>query len=211
MLDNPQLLFVAGPNGAGKSTFSKVLSQPGAIIFDVDKIIPQIEGQWPKMPKKQVYLAATQEFFKQANITIQKRQHFTLETSFRDEELVAIAAEFKRYGYTTSMVYLTLGNLGNSISRVNKRVLNGGHFVDAKNIKLNYENGLQCLERFADQFDNLDIVDASKDKYTLESLLKVEHRHLVYFNNELPLNLKETITNIADRYRGNPKGYFPDR
>jgi predicted ABC-type ATPase len=150
MPDHPQLLFVAGPNGAGKSTFSKVLSQHGAIIFDVDKIIPQIEKRSPEMPKKQVYIAATQEFFNQANNAIKKRQHFTLETSFRDEELVAIAAEFKRRGYTTNMVYLTLGDLGDSISRVNKRVLKGGHFVDDKNIKLNYENGLQCLERFAD-------------------------------------------------------------
>lgn len=211
MPDKPQLLFVAGPNGAGKSTFSKVLSQHGAIIFDVDKIIPQIEKGSAEMPKKQVYIAATQEFFNQANNAIKKRQHFTLETSFRDEELVAIATEFKRHGYTTNMVYLTLGALEDSISRVNKRVLKGGHFVDGKNIKLNYENGLQCLERFADQFDNLDIVDASKDKHTLDSLLKVEHRRLVYFNDELPSNLKQIITNIADRYRNNLKGYSPDR
>jgi dephospho-CoA kinase len=40
MQNNPQLLFVAGPNGAGKSTFSKTFSKPGAIIFDVDKVIP---------------------------------------------------------------------------------------------------------------------------------------------------------------------------
>ena len=55
MPDNPQLLFVAGPNGAGKSTFSKELSLPGAVIFDVDKVIARIEAQSPGIPKKQVY------------------------------------------------------------------------------------------------------------------------------------------------------------
>lgn len=50
MSNNPQLLYVAGPNGAGKSTFSKDLSEPGAIIFDVDKVIARIEAQSPVMP-----------------------------------------------------------------------------------------------------------------------------------------------------------------
>jgi predicted ABC-type ATPase len=40
----PKLLFVAGPNGVGKSTFSKLLSEPDAIIFDVDKVIARIEA-----------------------------------------------------------------------------------------------------------------------------------------------------------------------
>ena len=130
MPDNPQLLFVAGPNGAGKSTFSKQLSAPGAIIFDVDKVIAHIEAQSPGMPKKKVYDAATQEFFKQATEAIRLKQHFTLETNFRDKELVDIAAQFKKYGYTTNMVYLTLESIEESISRVNERVLDGGHFVD---------------------------------------------------------------------------------
>jgi predicted ABC-type ATPase len=45
MSNNPQLLFVAGPNGAGKSTFSKELSEPDAVIFDVDKVIARIKAQ----------------------------------------------------------------------------------------------------------------------------------------------------------------------
>jgi predicted ABC-type ATPase len=91
MSNNPQLLYVSGPNGAGKSTFSKELSNPGAIIFDVDKVIARIEAQSPSMPKKKVYEDATQEFFNQANEAIKRKQHFTLETNFRDKELVDIA------------------------------------------------------------------------------------------------------------------------
>ena len=105
MSNNPQLLYVAGPNGAGKSTFSKELSAPGAIIFDADKVIARIEAQAPGMPKKKVYDTATMEFFNQAKEAIRLKQHFTLETNFRDKELMDIAQEFKRYGYTTNMVY----------------------------------------------------------------------------------------------------------
>jgi predicted ABC-type ATPase len=77
MPNDPQLLFVAGPNGAGKSTVSKSLSNPGAIIFDVDKIIPGIEAESHEMPKRQVYLAATQQFFNQATEAIRKRQQLS--------------------------------------------------------------------------------------------------------------------------------------
>ena len=148
MSNNPQLLYIAGPNGAGKSTFSKDLSEPGAIIFDVDIVIARIEAQSPDMPKKQVYDTATQEFFNKANEAVRLKQHFTLETNFRDKGLMDIAAQFKQYGYTTNMVYLTLESIEESISRVNERVLDGGHFVDHKNILLNYNEGLQYLERF---------------------------------------------------------------
>ena len=205
MSNNPQLLYVAGPNGAGKSTFSKELSAPGAIIFDADKVIARIEAQAPGMPKKKVYDTATQEFFNQAKEAIRLKQHFTLETNFRDAELMDIAQEFKRYGYTTNMVYLTLDSIEQSIYRVNNRVLNGGHFVDHKNIRLNYDEGLQYLERFADGFDNLEIVDGSKDFGGFKSLLSRKQQELVYLSTDLPASVKQTILNIADRYRNNSR------
>lgn len=138
----PQLLFVAGPNGAGKSTFSKELSQPSAVIFDVDKVIARIEAQSPGMRPKQLYQAATDEFFDLATEAVRKKQNFTLETNFRDEQLLDIVAKFKRNGYTTNMVYLTLASIDQSVYRVNERVKDGGHFVDLKNIKQNYDLGL---------------------------------------------------------------------
>lgn len=205
MSNNPQLLYVAGPNGAGKSTFSKELSKPGAIIFDVDKVIARIEAQSPGMPKKKVYDTATQEFFNQANEAIRLKQHFTLETNFRDKELVDIANEFKQRGYTTNMFYLTLESIEQSMSRVNKRVLNGGHFVDNKNIVLNYDEGLQYLERFADRFDKLEIIHGSKDPGKFRSLLNIENQQLVYLSDDLPVGVAQTILNIADRFRDNSR------
>lgn len=196
----PQLLFVAGPNGAGKSTFSKKLSDPGAVIFDVDKVIARIEAQSPDMPKKRVYQAATNEFFKQATDAVKQKQHFTLETNFRDEDLLNIVAEFKRHNYVTNLVYLVLKNIKESVSRVNQRVKNGGHYVDHKNIEQNYELGLQYLERFADRFDNLEIIDASGNDFKLRSVLSIQQQQLVYLSADLPTGVEETIKHIASRY-----------
>jgi predicted ABC-type ATPase len=210
MSNNPQLLYVAGPNGAGKSTFSKELSEPGAIIFDVDKVIARIEAQSPGMPKKKVYDTATQEFFNKANEAIRLKQYFTLETNFRDKELVDIAAQFKRYGYTTNMVYLTLESIEQSTVRVNERVLDGGHFVDHKNILLNYNEGLQYLERFANRFDKLEIIHNLKDRGKFKSLLNIENQQLVYLSADLPAGVEQTVINIADLYRNNSRGEDDD-
>jgi|SRR5665213_392782 len=198
MSNNPQLLFVAGPNGAGKSTFSKQLSGPNAIIFDVDKVIARIEAQSPDMPKRQVYQAATQEFFSQAKEAVKLKQHFTLETNFRDQQLMDVVAEFKRFGYTTNMIYLTLDNIEQSIDRVNERVTNGGHYVDHKNIRQNYEQGLIYLEQFAKRFDHLEIIDASGPNRQLRSLLRVKQQKVGYLSDNLPKRVAKTVTAIAD-------------
>ena len=203
MSNNPQLLFVAGPNGAGKSTFSKELSEPGAVIFDVDKVVLRIEAQLPNMPKKQVYEEATQEFFKQATAAVKDNRHFTLETNFRDEGLADIVAQFKGYGYTTNLIYLTLESIDQSVFRVNQRVKNGGHFVDLKTIEQNYKLGLQYLEKFADRFDNLEVVNASGDFAKMRSLLSVQEKQLVYLNEDLPDWIESELTNIANSYKNN--------
>ncbi|HEY4198446.1 MAG TPA: AAA family ATPase [Mucilaginibacter sp.] len=206
MSNSPQLLFVAGPNGAGKSTLSKELSEPNAIIFDVDKVIAQIEAQSPGISKKQVYQAATEEFYKQANQAIRQKQHFTLETNFRDEGLVDIVSEFKRFGYITNMVYLTLERIEQSMDRVNQRVKNGGHYVDLKNIRQNYTLGLEYLERFAGRFDNLEIVDASGSAGRLRSLLSIRQNQLVFLTGDPPEWIIPTLNGIAARFSQNDRG-----
>jgi predicted ABC-type ATPase len=171
-------------------------------------ISPKRPAQSPGMPKKQVYDTATQEFFNQANEAVRLKQHFTLETNFRDKELVDIAAKFKQYGYTTNMVYLTLESVEESISRVKERVLDGGHFVDHKNILLNYNEGLQYLERFAGSFDKLAIINSSKDLGKFKSLLNIENKQLVYLSDDLPAGVRPIVINIANRY--NSRGLNDD-
>lgn len=198
---NPQLLFVAGPNGAGKSTFSKKLSNPGAFIFDPDKVLARIEAQLPGMPQKKLYHAMSLEFFKNANESLWRKQDFTLETNFRDENLMEVLARFKQYGYSANMAYLVLSNIKESVSRVNQRVKNGGHYVDHKNIEQNYDLGLKYLERFADSFDNLEIIDASGNDFQLRSVLSIQQKTLIHLSADLPLSVEDTIKRIAIRFK----------
>ena len=106
------------------------------------------------------------------------------------------------------MVYLALESIEESISRVKERVLDGGHFVDHKNILLNYNEGLQYLERFADSFDKLAIIYSSKDPGKFKSLLNIENKQLVYLSDDLPAGVRPIVINIADRY--NSRGLDDD-
>jgi len=119
-----------------------------------------------------------------------------------------ISPKQPQYGYTTNMVYLALESIEESISRVKERVLDGGHFVDHKNILLNYNEGLQYLERFADSFDKLAIIYSSKDPGKFKSLLNIENKQLVYLSDDLPAGVRPIVINIADRY--NSRGLDDD-
>lgn len=119
-----------------------------------------------------------------------------------------IAGQFKRFGYTTNMIYLTLEHINQSSDPVNERVNDGGHYVDLKSIQQNYHLGLQYLERFADRFDNLDILDASGSLFRLGSLLSIRQNQVVRLTKAPPEWIKPLLDRIVSRF--NPGGRNTD-
>lgn len=200
--ETPQLLIVGGPNGAGKSTYSGRLSPVGAIVIDVDVITARLQARLPAdIPIESISFAVQSVFLDAVEEAIKKKQHFTIETNFRDNELMDTIARFKQNGYETKMIYMTLNNVELSIERVKQRVNAGGHFVDESSIRYNYEEGLKNLEYFSGRFDNLEIIDASQNQGQIIRLLSIKQQQLVYLSNDLPTAVAQTVTNIAGRYQ----------
>jgi len=198
--ENPQLTIVGGPNGAGKSTYSGGLSPMGAFVFDADIITARVAARLPPdVPVESIYFAVQSVFLDFVEEAIKKKQHFTIETNFRDNELMDTIARFKQNGYDTSMIYLTLNDVEQSIDRVTQRVSTGGHFVDEASIRYNFEEGLKNLEYFSDRFDNLEIIEVSKRPGQLRTLLKIKEQQLIYLSDDLPAGVEQTIINITDR------------
>lgn len=198
---NPQLTIVGGPNGAGKSTYSRDLSPKGAVVFDADIIIARVAARLPQdVPVESIHFAVQSVFLDFVEEAIKKKQDFTIETNFRDNQLMDTIARFKQNGYDTGMIYMTLNDVELSIDRVKLRVSTGGHFVDEASIRYNYEEGLKNLEYFSGRFDNLEIIDVSKGPGELKSLLKIKQQRLIYLNDDLPAAVEETVLNIARRF-----------
>jgi predicted ABC-type ATPase len=204
--ENPQLTIVGGPNGAGKSTYSGGLSPLGAFVFDADIITARVTAKLPSdVPIESIYFAVQSVFLDFVEEAIGKKQHFTIETNLRDNELMDTIARFKQNGYDTTMIYLTLNDVEHSIDRVKQRVSTGGHFVDENSIRYNFEEGLKNLEYFSDRFDNLNIIDASDDHGEVRLLLSIKSQRLAYLSDDLPSGLEQTVISIANRYRNNSR------
>ena len=203
--ENPQLLIVGGPNGAGKSTYSGGLSAIGAFVFDADIITARMKVRFPDVTNESIYYAVQAAFLDNVEEAIDKKQHFTIETNFRDNELMNTIALFKQKGYDTSMIFLLLNNVELSIERVKQRISTGGHFVDEGSIRYNFEEGLKNLEYFAGRFDNLDIIDSSADHGQVRLLLSLKQQQLVYLSDDLPISVQQMVTKIAGRFRGYPR------
>jgi len=204
--DNPQLLIVAGPNGAGKSTFSKDLSAAGAFIFDADKETAKIEALYPGLPSESISYAVEQYFQDCIAQALNNKTDFTVETNLRDAGLMNIVNRFKENDYVASIVYMGLGDVKQSMDRVNARVKGGGHFVDTGSILYNYAEGLKNFEYLAGRFDNLEFIDASGNLYELKSLLSVQNREVVFVSNDLPEWANPAISSTVKRFsRSSPK------
>lgn len=198
--ENPQLLIIAGPNGAGKSTFSKDLSPAGAFIFDADKEILRIEAQYPGLPVDSLSYAVQQYFLDCVDTALKNKNNFTIETNFRDANLMDTVGRFKENGYDVSVVYIGLSDVKQSMDRVTARVKGGGHFVDTGSIRYNYEQGLKNLAYFAKRFDNIEFIDASGNLYEPHSLLSVQNRQVVFVTTGAPKWAAPTLSEITGHF-----------
>ncbi|WCT12296.1 zeta toxin family protein [Mucilaginibacter jinjuensis] len=197
---NPQLLIIGGPNGAGKSTFSKDLSPEGALIYDADIVKARISAKFPDLPDESIYYAIEQDYLDNIDAILKLRQHFTVETNFRDAGLLSTVTRFKEASYDTTLVYMCLRSVEQSMDRVNRRVRNGGHFVDNNSISYNFNKGLKNLEYFANRFDNIEVIDVSNDVLHIKSLLSVQDKQLIYYDENSPDWTKNYLQNIARQY-----------
>jgi predicted ABC-type ATPase len=197
---NPQLLIIGGPNGAGKSTFSKDLSPEGALIYDADIVKARLSVKFPDLPDESIYYAIEQDYLDNIDTALKLRQHFTLETNFRDAELLNTVTRFKEAGYDTTLVYMCLRSVEQSMDRVNRRVRNGGHFVDNNSVSYNFNIGLKNLEYFANRFDNIEVIDVSNDVLHIKSLLSVQDKQLMYYDEKSPDWTKTYLLKIVQQY-----------
>lgn len=183
-----QFTVIAGPNGAGKSTFSARMSKSGTLIFDPDVEKRKIERQYPDISDDAIEAALTRKYGNFELKAIGVQQHLTVETNLRNDFLAERAAFFKEIGYQTRLVFMLLPNVESSMDRVNLRVKQKGHFVDAESIRLNFEKSLENLYRVASIFDQFMLVCAAANRIISqpELLLTVKHGDLVQRNNNVP-------------------------
>lgn len=164
----PTLLVVSGPNGAGKSTYINSLlpeAFEGIISFDRDKTRMSFEQEIRSDPLSADELTAKATLLMEARLekamdsAIAAKAHFVLETPLSHPDYWKYIDRFERNGYQVQLNYLCLDNIRACKFRVEQRVSEGGHHVDARTIKGVYEMNLRYINDYKGTFKVIELYD----------------------------------------------------
>ena len=200
---------IAGTNGAGKTSLQSMLRQAHLVncnIVNIDAItinenlLPEDPLRYQKELNKQV----DRKFRELCLEAIRNNVDFAFECNLRDNQIKYLSL-FDEAGYKINLVYLWLYDVELSFERVEYRVAQGGHSVGKISIESNFYEGLRNLNDSFQDWDNLFIIDNSKDihKNNIENLplvFYIVNGDIKYYNSNIDFNLIEkSFPEIANK------------
>ncbi len=175
--ENPKLLILAGPNGSGKSTAYAKLTQdisklPETLIEatqiyvcpdDIAKL-DEFVNEYLNLEDR-AYAAAIRaeemrEDFLESGIS------FTFETVLSHPSKLDFIERAAKKGYQIDTIYVSTKDPEINLTRVAKRVVQGGHDVDSEKVKLRYERSMKLagklmfLSNYGILIDNSETIGA---------------------------------------------------
>jgi predicted ABC-type ATPase len=117
------------------------------------------------------------ELMSAMRLAIKERNHFVLETPLSHPDHWKYIDLFENNGYQVQLNYLGLNKVGDCKARVAKRVIEGGHHVDADTIKGVFEKNLEFINAYLGTFQLIELYDGMKIPTLLVSM---EHDQIVY-------------------------------
>lgn len=155
-----QIYVIAGPNGAGKTTFAMRHLQgeiPGLHFVNADLIAA---GLSPLDRGTGVEAAAGRLMLAEINRLTAQGSCFAFETTLAGRSYLRRIDQWRRDGYRVVLLYLSLGNPEDAVSRVAERVRQGGHSVPEDVVRRRFHAGLRNLrELYIGRVDEWRVLD----------------------------------------------------
>ncbi len=139
---NKEIFIIAGPNGAGKTTFARnfIPEIPSISQFINADLIAY--GLSPFNPEKEA-IQAGKLMIKQIDKCVSRSESFCIETTLSGKNYISKINEWKKLGYTVTLIFLQLSNVELAIQRVATRVKQGGHNIPKDVIERRFHAGIQ--------------------------------------------------------------------
>lgn len=177
--------IIAGPNGSGKSAFLKYAWDSGIIGKDDgpylcgDDIAIQLKRAQVNLDEDALNRQAQQIVFNKRQEFMKEGISFVYETVCSHPSHLTFFQELKKHGYVLSLIYIATDDASINVSRVAKRVQEGGHNVPLEKIRTRYDRCLQLYPQLLKLCDNALVFDNSQ---TLELCLSKNNSRIVIQN-----------------------------
>lgn len=173
--DRPILIVVAGPNGSGKTTITKKLLMhqwmQGCEYINPDEIAQHEFGGWNDRTS---ILKAAQRAEQIRNACIADRKSLALETVFSADDKVEFIKAAHKAGFFIRVFFVCTSEPSINITRVGRRVLEGGHEVPMNKIISRYYKSIANCVTVAPLVDRLYFYDNSAENEDAKLLFKVK-------------------------------------
>ena len=145
MTASKRILIIAGPNGAGKTTFATEFLPNEAncpIFINADLIASGLSPFRPEL----VAIQAAKLMLNEIHEHVRRGDSFAFETTLSGRGYARWIPRWQQQGYRVKLFFLRLPSQEAAISRVKKRVLEGGHDVPEPVIRRRFLAGWRNFE-----------------------------------------------------------------
>lgn len=194
----PNTYVMAGPNGAGKTTFAREFLPSYAHCKNFINADLIAQGLSPFSPESAAFRAG-RVVLSEIESMASRRVDFGFETTLAGRSYIRVIHDLKKRGYQIHFFFLWLPSVDLAISRIQQRVLRGGHSVPEADIRRRFErssrNFLIHYSSLADSwmlFDNSGDIPAPIAALEVGSLVIMQeekYRELIQRYGRKPENL----------------------
>jgi len=137
-----ELIIIAGPNGSGKSTLAEMLLAEKHFLpfVNADTIAKGISGS-----SERTDISAGRMMITRINSALTDNESIAFETTLSGRTWVKLIGQAVDKGYQVTLGFIAVSSVEEAMSRVERRVLEGGHSIPKEFILRRYSRSLSMF------------------------------------------------------------------